>query len=255
MTTRRKVLAYIGGMTAASALGAPIRSLVGGQANRLEAKAEHWDIPYITEGLIDVWDASVIPYQNGIWTGALGKKMSLINSSTTEPTQWEGYLEFDGNCGLQIDLTGKNLASLEVVATTLGINSQSTSTPTAFSIKASSNNNPVSRISKSSSQILRGVTNKLGDNSWLTKSHSRISVGTYVYDGTRMVWYADGQRYASGNWNIGTLDFVCLGYQTGSAISYSGAKVKIYSVRAYTKVLTAEEVAFNYAVDKERFGL
>ena len=33
------------------------------------------------------------------------------------------------------------------------------------------------------------------------------------------------------------------------------SNVRYYSVRVYNRILTEEDIAYNYAVDKERFGL
>ena len=46
--------------------------------------------------------------------------------------------------------------------------------------------------------------------------------------------------------------------QIGDAIRYigggAGDKLNVYSVRIYNRALTAEEIAYNAQIDRERFG-
>jgi hypothetical protein len=50
---------------------------------------------------------------------------------------------------------------------------------------------------------------------------------------------------------LGDILFSFGNYRNGA----TGTRTRVFSMRAYSRVLTAAEVAANYAVDKERFGL
>ena len=59
-----------------------------------------------------------------------------------------------------------------------------------------------------------------------------------------------GLSSMSKSWVAGTE------WGVGSLISsYNGFKGKMFALRLYSRALAAEEVAANYAIDKERFNL
>lgn len=68
------------------------------------------------------------------------------------------------------------------------------------------------------------------------------------------IWYCDGIKYTG---SIMTASLPASGTISVGALS-DGSRPKaatIHCIRVYNRLLTAEEVAANYAVDKERFGL
>lgn len=58
----------------------------------------------------------------------------------------------------------------------------------------------------------------------------------------------------TNSWGLETADAFSLGARTGSSY-LSGFGGDYYSIRAYSRALSAEEIAHNYNVDKARFGL
>ena len=78
---------------------------------------------------------------------------------------------------------------------------------------------------------------------------------TGVRNGTLSKFYIDGELVVSksgGNY-YQQPKYMQIGYYGGE--NPSGQNFNFYSVRQYAKELTAEEIAQNFAVDKERFGI
>ena len=72
--------------------------------------------------------------------------------------------------------------------------------------------------------------------------------------GGPLTWYVDGEAIASSptsSDSVGTTN----GRFANTASLNKGIDADYYCVRFYNRVLTAEEIALNYAIDRIRFGL
>ena len=80
--------------------------------------------------------------------------------------------------------------------------------------------------------------------------------GSISFDYNTVKKYKNGQEVESGSYNEswgGIQDNIAVGGRLNS--SSSVFRGKIYAIRIYSRALTAEEVARNYAIDKARFHL
>lgn len=76
----------------------------------------------------------------------------------------------------------------------------------------------------------------------------------YAHLGSRQI-AVDGVLKAVGsadNWGVRGVNAVSIGKRANSTDAWTGA---IYAIRVYNRALTPEEIAANYALDCQRFGL
>jgi len=95
-----------------------------------------------------------------------------------------------------------------------------------------------------------------------TNSINRYSKGRYSVSGvvsTNETAYVNGARvehgYYNDQWGMNNLSYVQIGgrdYGTSNPYPYYG---DIFAIRTYSSKLSAEKVAYNYKVDRRRFGL
>lgn len=220
---------------------------------------------YITNGLIHHWDA-IDNTGNGhdstatTWADLVGTNDFNFNGSQIA---WgTNYLSFPG-------VTGNYLSSLEdaehsggktvevcfkpdnaqstVVCCAFNNEGADTSTSNAFGKIVIYSDNSVNAKGQSSSAYPTGLT-ALTDVNGISASYSA--------DTTISAVYVNGvAKTASGSSHSmrGSSKKVTAG---ASPTNYDYAfKGKIYDIRIYNRVLTASEVAENYQVDLERFGL
>lgn len=219
-----------------------------------KTEVQSWTNPYVTDGLVAYWD--------GEWNAGGGKH--------------------DAGATALKDLVGSNDASLVVgsiesncIVGSAGVLAQCSSAMTFafceavfmtnfFDAGASGACAPVFKGSSQNPQINIGY--QFGDSSRYTamfkfqrgasipapwgRSLSVSASDNSIYvDGVQLsIVNQDG--WGNNNYTVPTF---------GGQMSHGGTKPffsgKIYCVRCYSRALTAEEIAANYAIDARRFGL
>lgn len=80
-----------------------------------------------------------------------------------------------------------------------------------------------------------------------------LSVRPAPSDSTYVEFYKNNLLFVSQKATVGSIPaFNVLEFYANGA---RGFDMKLYCIRVYNRALTAEEIAHNYAIDKERFGL
>jgi hypothetical protein len=226
---------------------APTKSLVGAKEIGYAENAEGWENPYVTDGLIAMWD--------GEWNA--GPFLHESNPTIWKDISGNGYDldEFDGVSFHDTSVTitkyaksQKSLASfvtLEVVMSNIP-----GGYPTLFQCGGdTSYRNPYRVIF---------YKRKLGWPSVIT-GNGAINCSNYTTIPTHYTLISSPRKsYLNG---IAINDGSTSEYYTGESFtsigspSHPATNLKIFRMALYSKALSETEVLHNYAVDKERFGL
>lgn len=227
---------------------------------------------YVTDGLIHQWDAinNTGSGHNGsatVWKDLIG---SIDLTQQTGGTWKEGALHFEPTAATDAhhwkDTTQTSIYSqtmtIEVCISPTGsaLNGWEESKSAVIANFTSSANSALRRIMLSKSDIsVGGYTN--GTNQFATtglttlRDIHHIAVTYTTQTGSNTV-YCNGTlktKDVQHTFGENKRNFVFVGCSLGdSKYPYLG---DVHSIRVYDKVLTAEEVAQNYAVDVVRFGL
>lgn len=97
-------------------------------------------------------------------------------------------------------------------------------------------------------QSAQGPWSRPSDN-----ARNKSYVYQFVLNGTEGYLYINGSLSQSRAYN--TTQMQSNGFMIARIPTYSTTRSKIHSIRVYSRALTASEIAANYAIDKERFGL
>ena len=215
--------------------------------------------PYITDGLVAWYD--------GIWNAGMGKHdanatvwIDLINGKT---------LAFNGNYTVNADnlyipegsyAHGSTIS--HIGADTIEMVIQATSHPAnsaAFDWRSSSSSSSYARL------LLYGWDNAnlqnygayaKSDGTFCAQSSivgNRVSV-SFVDSLASYSGWLNGEQKTSKTGQTGTdagAAYLWLNYYVGKYTM----SANYHCIRIYNRALTADEIAHNYAVDKERFGL
>ena len=201
----------------------PIASSVGAKHSAFVEVGEEPTVPYVQDGLVFIAEGFETP--DVTWNMEIGAEVP-----TTEWTmEWCGfhYGNKRSNCFMGVK------SKREV-----------TSNPYNFTIGWWVNNDGIHINQRvyygevNSGQAVSGV----------------IQLAYTVNEGSVMDMYADGIHYGQNSSLVAT----AITGQIGDAIRYigggAGDKLTVYSVRIYNRALTAEEIAYNAEIDRERFG-
>ena len=241
MTTRREVLASIGGIATASALGAPIRSLVGATNSMATVSPGQLDTPYVKKGLVALWDGKTL-VAGEQWTDVVGGR--VLNA----PLSWSenGSLYTTNSAAtvsLKMDL-GKTY-TIEVCKATDGMD---WSERPVF--KANNSNTRVTGVYYSYYNWwgYYNLANKVGvnyaNNSWRGHRNFVASI-----DGSSAFFYC----YANGIYKVKVTLSNPLPIDN---ITFFGEKnARYYCIRIYKRTLTESEIESNSKIDMERFGI
>ena len=262
----KRAIAIVLAIMSITALCAPVRSMLGAQGaiNKTTA-TETWNNPYITDGLIAMWD--------GEWNAGPGKH--------------------DPNAKVWKDISHHNF-DLNVMAGVFGDNYIDCSYGTSSSPTAQSTT--INIPNPKHIEVVAVDTSVTSDTSILTTgknwgivkgdSYSRRTLTpcfgktvlnickrfpdyvyfqgqTFSYDYTGPIGYINGEiitfpsDHNPSSIYISRAGFTCIGCQRNYASDgYKNIfKGSVYTIRIYSRSLTADEVMHNYMVDKERFGL
>ena len=208
--------------------------------------------PYVTDGLVNMFDALLVPN----WQDVIGNALMTGTSAT------EGYT----NLGYQI--TGVNWPELYKGAFTIQI---------AFNQTAINNNwyslleNKGTRSGYYSLDVRIAWTQSLSTYAISCRakqaSASRLPItgfekgtpfygtitisapasgrGTYTFNDNKPVYYAI----------TGSADYAPASDVITSSLGQNKNKTRVYGIRIYNRALTEDEIAANYAIDKQRFNI
>lgn len=215
---------------------------------------KHEDVQYVTDGLIAWWD--------GIWNVGIG-------AHDPNATMWK---DLAGSRDLAVTEHGSWIANAFVTdglgaAATYGESLPNGKTDwleitLARPISGNSNNPVVLQLSERNGVLTLGCVFR-GTAMYGSRQTGLTSGNLYrAFSGRNndmsglasRIWYCDGIKYKG---RIMTASIPASGTISVGALS-DGTRPKaatICCIRVYNRLLTAEEVAANYAVDKARFNL
>lgn len=245
------------------------KSLIAARASL--TGAGKWRNPYVTDGLVAMWDGEwnvgggVHDSNSTVWKDLSGHQKDFSWASGTTGLAWaDNYLQ----------LTNGNKTTIEIssVQNVIGLNVGEPKTceiVVAFNWVFTDNNGNLQMpfsiggaafpCGRFNGQILPVVARD-ANNRLLAFGQTH-----FQYNGWKIASASIAQSPISPctihcNGDVGT---VSSDYVGSAPIEYDSAKIlrspradaRLYSVRIYSRSLTAEEIAANYAVDKERFGI
>lgn len=222
-----------------------------------------WKNPYVTDGLVAMWDGQwnagggVHDSAATTWKDLIGNRdLGLYNAIFSEnalsrAARAGGYLAFANQ-----DPTAWVVQSVEFCC---DLHYQNYIIP--FSVATSDGHGSWSRYVSARTydgaglQVFGANTSKKFQNPFARDVYGTVCFQWDVSEGTTISAYFDGSALTESatlpdgaGWPA--TDAIALGSNT--AYNVDG---NIYSVRCYSRALTAAEIAANYAVDKERFNL
>lgn len=256
---RRNFILCAGTLAATAAFARPIRSVLrNGDENSIEP-----DIPssaeYVQTGLIHMWDG----IENVGWG---------VHSYAT--TKWKDLMgDFDLAAQKGAAGWGSDHAKISKVDTGRGWYAEKLVTPAFVEVVFEMNGTPssvydtifftngsVNTTRKRGQALVKNGTLVFGisdlDTLDITDRYNEklsfsIPLNSQVKN-KASIWYFCGARVTAPSGTSatnGTPEYLGIGG------GWYGMEGNIYCVRFYSRVLTAEEVAFNHQIDRERFGV
>lgn len=272
MTTRRNILKGGAGLAAIlAAQSAPailVRSMVAARNGIMAAKGS-WVNPYVTDGLVAMWDGEwnagggVHDANATVWKDLIGNRDWTLGTSTSYEWTANSFDAKDQFAATQDFIDGSLVNTVEVCAKIKTPSTWKTAN-LAFII--------IGRVSASASStrpyyglLYRNTAANLalmGGFSYFDGSANEFagvpaSFSFPNYDATAgVIGYFDGvSRDASG---VNTLDYNAATRGTVARIGGTAQQpmpIEVYNIRLYSRSITSVEIAANYAVDKARFNL
>lgn len=230
-----------------------------------------WKNPYITDGIVSVWDAIDGDITSDGWSDKIsGERFILLSgvglskspSGGVDTNNSKLSCSFDSlrrissakNFSIQfvVDVEAKEYSIGEKYAICCSDSKViSTANKSSFetSVKRWSVSNPVA------SNYILGCNNRFGGISKLYSSAYKPRVITFLWNGSQSRLYIDTSLIGSANISVTTtFDTLNIGFSP-TRNDTAERNVKYYSIRVYERALTDVEIAANYDVDKARFGL
>lgn len=267
MRTRRDIVKAGAGLAAIIAAGrapaALVRSMIAAR-NALMSGGGGWKNPYVTEGLIAMWDGEwnagggVHDPSATVWKDIAVGTHDIPLSSVVSSFSANSFDYISGGAYMKNSIDVVNAVWGEGYTVELIIKELE------------------SPLSDSNAMIFGGAFSRTGaffatrdtnirccirDGNGMTLSRSRndnLSFATSYANGNYL-GYLDGVRKYSIYRTPYTSSTAATYFGVGSTGSFGwvsrSGKTKFYIIRIYSRVLTAAEIAANYAVDKARFGL
>lgn len=224
-------------------------------------KGGGWVNPYITDGLIAMWDAE--------WNVGGGRH----SANATELKDLVGSHNLI--IGNNIAITDKALVRNAVMTGFIGCSSVGTSLSSLITslevgqVDVSQNiqidtslytwDNPLIEIAKAGGTNRDGIYFDTIFNRFLSKGRfgqvSYNNIFNFPYNTTSISWdFPNAQtRYFRNGQLITTVAPTAVDYPV-TPVLFSVVN-ELYSIRIYNRALTADEVAHNYAIDQQRFGV
>lgn len=276
MQTRREIiksgLGLAGIIAAAKAPAALVRSLIAARSAMVGGGAKGWKNPYVTEGLVAMWDGEwnagggVHDAAATVWKDLSGHNKDFSWQNGTSGLSWaDNYIELSNS-------NKADSVKIASVSNVTGLTAGAERTcELVMSFKWVFLDNPAN---VQAPFYMNGAAFPSGRyNGYIVPFVSQRGNDRYI---------AFGQtRFLLGEWEIasasiaqapaspcsihcnGDVDTVTANYQGFTSEEYDGASInlasradaRLYSIRLYSRALTAEEIAANYAVDKQRFNI
>ena len=245
-------------VTLAMAFGKISSSMLGTKGNSTSDEQQQFENPYIVDGLIAMWD---VEWNNGnkhVWKDLTGNENDFHFDSQVG-IEWRdnnlllsktevGYPIEIANIILPIDfekITDKTVTivmRLATIDTRNDINTPLKMTSICFPCFRRNCVTMQSPIKDKTYSF--GLTSEVGQ-----KIVSATTIGSPTARSTVEV---DNVAYSLALWGISTSTDV---HNRVAIQRQRYVDVELYSIRIYTKKLTEEECAYNYRIDKRRFGL
>lgn len=229
-----------------TALAAPVRSMVGARNTVNAETPERWVNPYVTDGLIAMWDGEwnagigIHDSESTIWKDLAGNNDATITAPAVFGTN---YMQSAKSCGsMQMYYASKSIRTIDVVV----------------------QNVKDGYVWGMTSNRGRGLV-CIANNGWHTFNNGNandVVVECNIKDVnhitiTKTNEWLTTECYLNGNIYTGTTkynDWWYVGFGFGGSLN-AGSVTKFYSARLYSRKLTPEEVRHNHDIDKERFNL
>lgn len=202
----------------------PIASTVGAKHSAFVNVGEEPTVPYVQDGLVFISEGFETPDTN--WELNIGTEVPAIDWTL----EW---------CGVHVGTKRSNcfMAWAKGPSSTHGFSFN-------FSIGwwANSNGANINMRCYTSEQMSNQL---VGDV---------VCLAYTVKDGTALLMYADGELFGNRSGSVVQNAISMYGDSVGYIGGGAGDKLTVYSVRIYNRALTAEEIAYNAQIDRERFG-
>lgn len=234
-------------------LGSPTRSSIGAVHSKFSQDDETFDIPYVTDGLVAMWDGEWNA-GGGVHDASTTTWKELISGQTTDISGKGTFSDsyFDIPSATSIPLVSDSFSSMTAV-TFEYVFADSGPTQNKVYFEANQGNNNFSLQSNFSSirlfAIYRGPVLPLVT---MTELPSGQAIAGYSVclsaDSSGCKTFVNGSEKGTYGTVFASFSSVGIGLRVG-------LPQKVYAIRIYSRALTAEEIAHNYAIDKERFNL
>jgi len=209
-------------------------------------KSPAWRNPYITDGLVAMWDGEwnagggVHDPTAMTWKDIVGNRMLNIGSNS-----------FGDNCLLATESLGASSDDrIDLYTGTIELVCEANPTTSSVFVLLGGNSFQYAMGMYYNANTGRiGVCNPQKSFSFDVSTDRHCA---YSYDGTNPNAYVNGlptSIFDGGSRSYGTIK---IGGAGGRTVSLNG---KVFCTRVYSRALSAAEIAANYAVDKERFNL
>lgn len=244
--TRREMILGAGALVGSQAVGRPVRSILGKVGAEYGEASEPFVNPYVTDGLVAMWDGKwnvgLGRYnpQAKIWKDLVGSKDLTVTSAGTFI---DGYLSCSGTKYAAYSTGGMT----GIVSVECGFRFFS------GSIIAQIQNNGTYRGLYNGIRAGRLAIGGIGMRV-LSIVHNQFATYSYVFSPflARCNGY-EADTSTHDYTQFGFTDCMSIGGRQNNATG--GAKVDVLFMRLYNRALTVNEIAYNYSIDKERFGL
>ena len=258
MKTRREFLAGGAALATLVASGKPIRSSLG--ADNVVKGVDGWSNPYVTDGLIAMWDGiwnvggGVHDAGSSVWKDLVGSNdMSLSASGITFGQdsivcEQGGYAAMSASISsfltmeavLSFDSVGSGRIAFSPVYTDNGYDGKDR----WIALRANGTVN-FCGFGKYIEGFGVGAARYVACEYSQAEAVANNDIVSAFLDGSAAQISTTGGGYGFGRAR-------CLGVSPQSSYYFAG---KIHSVRLYSRALDSDEIESNYLVDKERFNL
>lgn len=240
--------------------GSPIRSSIGAAHSRFAQDEEMFDIPYVTDGLVAIWDAE--------WNAGWGKHdpngglVELISKIPTYVRRGTYVVKEDCIKGDNVVIASPPIpAIISMGGGNITIEGCCTMTKRGIFISGGRPFMPADKTmfwSNDGYYMLHGaLTESTLSSRWASGfSSTERRCRTLVASEDVVQWWIDGKPDASAprtmQLEVSENHFSIFGSDWTYSFPESG---EFCCLRIYNRALTAEEIEWNFSVDKVRFSL
>ena len=247
------------------AMAAPVRSMLGSEGAEM-SEEEDWENPYITDGLVAMWDGrwniggGMHDESAGVWIDLVsGTEIPVVNARLSFESDALRFTSLGGTASFR-----NNVIPLVAGSHTIEVVCRIVSMPAApggVAYIAVFNGNPpirMPRIATTGDLTLYysgSGTSSLGLNAvggglalHLAMATDRNAAKIYEYEGGELF------RSINGGFGITNPSLYLFDGVNGSGWA-AGTVLEVCCIRVYDRALIPGEVAFNYNLDKKRFNL